>query len=223
MALRAMGRKAAADWRKVTLDVRVKCRSHRSTNHNKDKIQIRSSMYPWFRFLKELIKQSRAPKIGALDPHESHHICWPWDLDPWIELNNGRTLTLYDLGRMPMALRNGLAKVAREKKWNFAVAGASVRYRKRVKMFDKITMRSQVLGWDHRFVYMEQSMWVRGECTSQALLRSAVSQGSRGIVPPAELVAAMGMPSQSPALPEWVSAWIEADATRPWPPSNAPS
>jgi hypothetical protein len=28
----------------------------------------------------------------------------------------------------------------------------------------------------------------------------------------------MGFSPESPALPDWVQAWIDADAGRPWPP-----
>lgn len=174
-------------------------------------------MYPYLRMVKEALKFRNAP-LNPLDTHISHHLCWPQDIDPWMELNNGRTLTLYDLGRIPMATRTGLHKVARAKGWGLAVAGASVRYRKRVKMFNKIEMRTRLLGWDARFIYMDQTMWVRGDCTSQALIRSAITMGKRGIVAPAEMAVALGLPPESPALPAWVTDWITADTTRPWPP-----
>jgi hypothetical protein len=87
-----------------------------------------------------------------------------------------------------------------------------------VKMFNKIEMRTRLLGWDARFIYMDQTMWVRGDCTSQALIRSAITMGKRGIVPPAEMAVALGLPPESPALPAWVTDWITADTTRPWPP-----
>ena len=34
-----------------------------------------------------------------------------------MELNNGRTLTLYDLGRIPMMLRLGVIRTLRAKGW----------------------------------------------------------------------------------------------------------
>jgi hypothetical protein len=40
------------------------------------------------------------------------------------------------------------------------------------------------------------------------------------MVPPAEMAVAMGESAESPALPDWVQAWIAADATRPWPPAR---
>jgi acyl-CoA thioesterase FadM len=186
----------------------------------KPEVQQEAAMYPYLRMVKEILKFRGAPMLHPFETHVSTHLCWPQDIDPWMELNNGRTLTLYDLGRIPMAGRTGLHKVAREKGWGLAVAGASVRYRKRVKMFDRITMHSRLLGWDGRFVYMDQRMFVRGECTSQALLRSAITQGKRGIVPPAEMAVALGLPGESPVLPDWVQAWIAADGTRPWPPQG---
>lgn len=176
-------------------------------------------MYPYARMIKELLKFRNAPKLGLFDTHHSTHICWPWDIDPWMELNNGRTLTLFDLGRVPLSVRMGLRDILKRRGWGLSVAGNTTRYRKRVKMFDRLSMRSRLIGWDHRFFYIEQSMWKGGECTSHILIRSAlIGQGRAGIIAPAELAQALGVPVDSPPLPEWVQAWIAADALRPWPP-----
>ncbi len=180
-------------------------------------------MYPYLRMAKEILKFRNARPLRPFDTHVSTHLCWPWDIDPWRELNNGRTLTLYDLGRIPLGARTGLHRVLAEKRWGMSVAGASVRYRKRVKVFDRIEMRTRLLGWDGRFLYMDQTMWVRGECTSQALIRSAATQGARGIVPPADVAVALGLPPESPPLPMWVAEWVRADAVRPWPPELPPA
>lgn len=174
-------------------------------------------MYPFIRMAKEIWKNRRAAPLGITEAHVSHHICWPWDLDLWAELNNGRTLTLYDLGRIPLAMRTGLGDLIRTHRWGITVAGNTVRYRRRVRMFDRVEIVSRCIGWDARFVYMEQSMWRAGDCTSHMLLRSAITSKS-GIVPPAEALAALGQPAASPELPGWVRAWIAADAERPWPP-----
>jgi hypothetical protein len=40
------------------------------------------------------------------------------------------------------------------------------------------------------------------------------------MVAPADVLTALGQSQASPPLPEWVSAWIAADALRPWPPQR---
>ncbi len=176
-------------------------------------------MYPFIRMFFEMSRARRMPKLGLFDAHVSRVTCLPWDLDPWMELNNGRTLTLYDLGRLPLARRTGFEPLLRAKGWGLTVAGSTTRYRRRVTVFARMTMHTRCIGWDKRFVYMEQSMWQGEECMSHVLIRSAIISKS-GMVPPQEMALAMGAAAESPALPDWVQAWIAADATRPWPPAR---
>lgn len=176
-------------------------------------------MYPFIRLAKEMWVNRNAAPLPILGTHVSHHMCWPWDIDPWVELNNGRTLTLYDLGRIPLAMRTALGKTLRAQNWGLTVAGNTVRYRRRVRAFDRVTTYTRCIGWDHRFMYIEQSMWKGDDCTSQQVIRSAVTSAA-GIVPTQEVLAAMGEPVASPELPAWVQGWIAAENTRPWPPER---
>lgn len=175
-------------------------------------------MYPLIRIAKEMAKFRNTARLGLFDPHVSHHRCWPNDIDPWMELNNGRTLTLYDMGRVVLFRRTGVSALMRARGWGGTVAGSTVRYRRRVRMFDRIEMRSRVLGWDTRFLYVEQSMWKGLTCTSHVLLRTAVVSAD-GMIPMKEAAAALDVEA-SPPLPDWVTAWIGAEARRPWPPDR---
>ncbi len=174
-------------------------------------------MYPFLRLGWQMMRARTAPPLGVLGEQVTHHICLPWDLDGFLELNNGRILTLYDLGRFTLGARIGLIAALRRRGWGLAVAGASVRYRRRVTAFQRIEMRTRVVGWDMRFFYIVQSMWVGGQCCSQALLRTAVVARGRS-VPSSEVAVELGTEAASPEMPGWVEAWIAAEGTRPWPP-----
>jgi acyl-CoA thioesterase FadM len=179
-------------------------------------------MYPFVRMVKELWAARGLDPLPLTGTHVSHHRCWPWDLDIWMELNNGRALTLYDLGRIPLAMRTGLVGALRRNRWGLTMAGASVRYRRRIRAFQKIEMRSRAVTWDARFIYLEQSMWLAGgACAGHVLYRSAVTDRN-GIVPPETVLAAMGQDPAPPPVPDWIAAWIAAEDARPWPPMQAP-
>ncbi|TAG12614.1 MAG: thioeseterase, partial [Rhodobacterales bacterium] len=82
-------------------------------------------MYPFIRMVTEMARARRMPPLGLFETHVSTVTCWPWDLDPWAELNNGRTLTLYDLGRLPLGRRTGVERVLRSRRWGLTVAGST--------------------------------------------------------------------------------------------------
>lgn len=178
-------------------------------------------MFPFIRLVKDVLIARRQPPLARLtDMHVSHHICWPHDLDIWLELNNGRALSLYDLGRSMMAERAGLVAVLKREKWGLTMAGTSTRFRRRIHGFERFEMRSRAICWDDKFTYLEQSMWKKnGECASHVLYRSAITDRN-GIVAPHRVLTALGQDTTSPDMPEWVLNWTKADATRPWPPMN---
>ena len=176
-------------------------------------------MYPFIRMIWHMAKSRRQARLPLLGTHHSQHICMPWDIDFWMELNNGRTLPLYDLGRLPLAQRIGLVDLLREHKWGLTVAGSMVRYRRRIRPFARFQMRSRCIGWDQRFVYVDQSMWRGEECCGQAIFRLAVTDAN-GIVPTAKVASAYDPDVQTPDLPGWVQTWLAAEDDRPWPPEG---
>ena len=176
-------------------------------------------MYPYIRMAASVIKHSRGPKIGLDDIFESHHRIMPWDIDIFGELNNGTTLTILDLNRLSFGGRIGWNTTLLKNGWMMTMAGVSVRYRKRIRVFDKIKITARAVGRDDRFVYILQSIWRKGEAATQALYRVAVTD-KNGIIAPQDLAEAMGHSDWNPKMPDWVLAWIEAEGKRPWPPES---
>lgn len=175
-------------------------------------------MYPIGRTIATFIRGSRASKLDLNETSETPFVCRPWDIDLFFEMNNGRILTLYDLGRFELAMRTGLHKALQNNNWGLVVAGSTIRYRKRIRMFDKVTMKTRMAGMDDRWIYLIQSMWVKGEPCSSVLLRTGVTEKGRTI-PVERIIAATGHDlGEIDEMPVWVKEWIAAESHRTWPP-----
>jgi acyl-CoA thioesterase FadM len=178
-------------------------------------------MFPFVRLAKDMFLSRNMPDLPVLGVHVSHHRCWPQDIDIFIEMNNGRILSILDLGRTVLAKRVGLLTALKQKRWGLTMAGVSVRYRKRIRPFVKFKVVSRAVGWDDKFFYLEQSIWIGEDCACQALYRSAITD-KNGIVRPRQLFDHIGFEGERPVLPDWAQNWIDADQTRPWPPEITP-
>ncbi|MEL6683489.1 MAG: acyl-CoA thioesterase [Pseudomonadota bacterium] len=115
-------------------------------------------MYPIVRLIKEVLRARKMPALAPLGTHVSYHRCWPHDIDQFIEMNNGRILTILDLGRTGLAQRVGLLRALSKNRWGLTMAGCSVMYRKRIRPFVKFRVVSKCVGWDERFMYLDQSI-----------------------------------------------------------------
>ena len=171
-------------------------------------------MYIYFRALKLALTAKQEKNIDVWDEIQTPMIVWPTDIDVFFEVNNGRYLTLMDIGRFELGIKSGLLKALKRRKWQLAVAGSSVRYRKRMHLFQRFVIHSRMVAVDERWTYIQQIIKRDGEWCVAALFRTAVTD-KNGIVPTAEVAAELGRPYEQ-RIPEWVTKWAESDEMRPW-------
>lgn len=176
-------------------------------------------MYPVRRQIIEVI---RCRKLSALTPGEAHVTnmrALPWDIDPFGDLNNGRIMTLTDVGRIGLAQRMGLIRAMRKNRWGLAMAGSAPHYRRRVTMWEKLAFHSRFVGRDERFFFIEQTLYASGEPAFNVICRTVITSKGK-IAPPSDVLAALGHENWNPTLPAWVALWAQADSARPWPPEK---
>ncbi|ALF59735.1 acyl-CoA thioesterase [Psychrobacter urativorans] len=180
-------------------------------------------MYPFIRYATTIAHAALQVKKGNTLPlSKVGEITLRWrltDIDNFLEMNNGRVLTLYYLGRTDFAVRTGLGKQLLKQRWGLVVAGSTIQYRKRIRAFDKVTMKTQIVAIDKRWIYVEQSMWVKGKPCSSALLRTGVTEGGK-VIETARVLAALGKADWKLPPTGYVAEWIESDQDRPWPPMD---
>lgn len=180
-------------------------------------------MYPYLRYTKSIVRAVIANRKGqSLDLTQTSEVtvrCSLTDLDPMLEMNNGRALTVYDIGRTDFIIRTGLGRLLLKKRWGMVVAGSNIQYRKRIRLLDKVTIKTHIAGFDERWIYLEHSMWVKGKPCSSMLLRTGVTEGGR-VVDTARVLAALGRSDWKFPPSGYVAEWIESDKDRPWPPEG---
>ena len=157
-------------------------------------------------------------KIAPLDISELHFRVWPTDLDANIHMNNGRYLSIMDLGRLDLIVRMGIMKTVLKEKWMPVLSAATIRYHLPLHPFQKFSLQSRVIWWDEKWFYMEQRFIVSGGKTDGAVAAIAFVKGSfyrkrqRRTVPTSELMSLMGLTdADTPAQPSYIASWQTAE------------
>lgn len=162
------------------------------------------------RMLWLLVMQPFRSRLGLLDPSYLVMRVLPNDLDINLHMNNGRYLTLLDLGRFDLVFRTGLARLMLRHRWQVVVGGALVRFRRPLAPLQRYRLTTQVIGWDERWVFVEQRFETRGGVACVALVKGMFLKGGQ-TVPPHRIVALAGGDVASPVLPDAIRTWLDAE------------
>ena len=142
---------------------------------------------------------------------------WPLDLDTNLHLNNGRYLTIADLGRADLLLRSGLWKAVLKEGLLPMLSGSAIRYRRELRPFQAFTLESRIVCWrattfvmEHRFIAKNAA----GEpfTAAIALVRGGLyAKKQRQFVPAARLVEMAGYSGPSPEFEPEVEAFLAVE------------
>ena len=133
----------------------------------------------------------------------------PNDLDLLRHVNNGIYLSLMDLGRMDMMIRSGKWQQLRTLGWYPVAASVTVTYRRSLRLWEKYTLESKVIGFDEKAMYVEQRFVRDNEVYVAAIMRARFLKKSGGTVTVAEMGELAGIDPATMPIPEWVAVWVK--------------
>lgn len=137
----------------------------------------------------------------------------PGDLDQLGHMNNGRYLTILDLGRMDLMLNSGLWGQCMERGWYPVVAAQTISYRKSLHPGERFDVVSELLGIEERWVYMQQTFCIGDDVHAHAIVKARFLRRAGGGVSAEELLEVAGPAPAAQEVPEWVHEW--SDAVKP--------
>lgn len=154
------------------------------------------------RLLAVLLAALARPRLGMLDESAVRLRVLPADLDLNGHMNNGRYLSVMDLGRLDLTARLGLLGPAVRERWMPVVSGITIRFRRSLRPFERYELRTRIVSWDDEWVYMEQR-FVRGETVfAVAHVKGIFLDRERRKVPVATLRRALGATEPPPRSPD---------------------
>ena len=142
---------------------------------------------------------------------------WPHDLDLSLHMNNGRYLTLMDLGRTDILLRSGLWREVWRQKWTPIASAITIRFRRELRPFQAFRLETRLVCWDATLVVMEQTFLIAGgprdgQVAARALFKGGLyDRKARAFVPISRLMETIGVSAESPAPTPEVEAFLKAD------------
>lgn len=139
----------------------------------------------------------------------------PTDLDILRHMNNGRYLSLFDLGRWDLLIRTGLFDAMKQRGWYAVVSSETVTFRKSLELWQRFDVESRFIGHDDKALFLEHRAVVDGEVYARVIVRARMLRRSGGTISHEELFGALGRPEGVPDIDEWIHDWAVASALPP--------
>ena len=180
----------------------------------------------FFRTIFHLFRSRFGHRLGHFDIARTNFITLPTDQDILRHMNNGVYLSIMDVARFDMLMRNGVWQIFKEKGWYPVVVAETISFRKSLTLWQRFQVESRILGFDEKAVYVEQR-FVRPDATgepeiyAQGFIRGRFLKRSGGVVNIDELLEAIGTPTGDP-VPDWLLSW-STDVALPAMKATAPS
>ena len=162
-------------------------------------------MYPYLRLLRVVIQSGLQKKKNLLYEESTINLrVLPQDIDPFMELNNGRYVTLLDLGRFGYGANVKISKFLKANQWSLTIVGTYNEYRFRLRLFQKFILKTKIFGYDEKWFYFFQKA-ERNNKTHMASVVKFAFTSKNGIVLPKEVIKAMGEDYDPNKLPNWIT------------------
>lgn len=134
---------------------------------------------------------ARTPRQDVLGVTSRTFRVLPHDLDLNLHMNNGRYLTVMDLGRFDFMRQTRLLWPCLQRRWLPVLGAAQLVFLRPLKLWQAYSIETEMEYWDDKWFVMRQRFVSQGRVVAVGRVRGLM-RGRQGNVPPAEILAASG-------------------------------
>jgi YbgC/YbaW family acyl-CoA thioester hydrolase len=135
------------------------------------------------------------------------------DIDFNLHINNARYMVFMERARWDHPIQTDTWDVMLKEKLNFIIAGIEMGYIREIRYGKKFEVETRYLGWDEKYVYMEQRFVVGDKIHAYGLVKAVFLQRGKLAVP-ADVASLLGIKEASDPLPEHMHLWRKLTAAK---------
>jgi acyl-CoA thioesterase FadM len=163
-----------------------------------------------FRLIWIIVESFFRRRLHPLSESVLHLRVLPNDLDLNFHMNNGRFLSIMDLGRLDLLIRTDLASALFKHRWQPLVGAVNIRYKQSLMPFQKYRLHTKVIGWDEKWFYIEQRFERKNRTIAVGLVKALFRGPSRNITPE-QTLRLIGVNIDPPKMPNQVLKWLSME------------
>lgn len=159
------------------------------------------------------LRARRRSRLSLLDEARLPQRVRVRDCDWYGHINNGRYLSLMDLGRIDFGVRSAFYEMSRERGWKPVAAGATIRFRRELRWRARYELVTRCVGWDDDWWFFEQRFErADGQLSAKAYAKIAMLDANGKRLSTATVLDAIREELTQPELPADILAWQQISA-----------
>lgn len=135
---------------------------------------------------------------------------WFTDCDLNFHVNNARYMVFMEVARFDLSLRSGLISYCVKNKIAPMLMGSKITFRREIKPFRKINIKTKIIGYDDKFIIMEQKMVSARTLHSKGYVRVGFYKKG-GFIKPEDLLSTLNLDFVQEPLSEEVRLWLASE------------
>lgn len=156
--------------------------------------------------LSYLLPVGKRPILSGI---ETAFRVYPTDLDTNLHMNNGRYLTLMDLGRLDLMRQTGLLWPTTKRRWAAILGATQMVYLYPLKLGDAFVINTQLEWWDDKWFVIVQRFEAKGRVCAIGRVRGLFRGPSGNVSVPEVMALLPDFPRVSPKASLGTQQWLE--------------